>query len=100
MVLAVDWTTDRPWVPIQIHQRAGACFDCVGAGPGAPVQARIQAFRILSITRDVRPLHIAADRLERATRVGDACASAIARRHRARLWFPPCRSSFVYWRTL
>src|SRR5436190_6469808 len=76
-----------------------ACFDCVGAGPGAPARARIQASRILSIAWHIRSLHGAADHVERTARLGHVCAFAIARRYRAWLWLAPCRSCFVYWRT-
>src|SRR4029077_8246975 len=58
-----------------------------------------QAVRILSIARDVRSLHGAANRVERPARVDHAGASAIARRFRAWLWFAAGRSSFIYRRT-
>src|SRR5262249_5015248 len=77
-------------------QRIGACFDRVSVGPCAPVQARIQASRILSIGRHVRSLYGATHHMECPARMDHACASSVARRNRARLRLAPCRSSFVY----
>src|SRR6202022_5130403 len=79
VALADNWIADRPWISLQIHERARAYFSCACTRARAAVEAAICPALLILVAWRVRSLHGPADCVERAARLDHADAPAIAR---------------------
>src|SRR4029453_15935800 len=86
---------DRTGFSFEIYKRARTRVGCVGTCPRSPAKTGVCAPGFILIIWCIRPLPAAADKLEPATCLDHACASAIAGKSRAWLWFSSGRGPFV-----
>src|SRR5947207_2813352 len=72
------WITGWPWISLEIHERARACFDYARTCAGPPAPTGVCPARFVFIAWRLWSLHDPADCLEHAARLDYANPSPVA----------------------